>query len=88
MDTCKYVHYEIDYRGTDLDPRTRPRHARRRADVSNESDVTAVAEKNPLKKFHSDKEYFSRKMLPPQASDVTSALRDDDVIGLFVVDKL
>uniref|UniRef100_H2Y2T7 N6-adenosine-methyltransferase subunit METTL3-like n=1 Tax=Ciona intestinalis TaxID=7719 RepID=H2Y2T7_CIOIN len=21
MDTCKYVHYEIDYRGTDLDPR-------------------------------------------------------------------
>ncbi|XP_078482088.1 N(6)-adenosine-methyltransferase subunit METTL3-like [Ciona intestinalis] len=23
MDTCKYVHYEIDYRGTDLDPRRR-----------------------------------------------------------------
>lgn len=56
MDTCKYVHYEIDYKGSELDPRYKKR--KRRPETSEENQL--------LPKLPSDKDYLQRKMLPPQ----------------------
>lgn len=57
MDTCKYVHYEIDYKGTDFDPRyARKGKKQEEEDVGNQL----------LPKFATDEDYISRKMLPPQ----------------------
>jgi len=58
MDSCKYVHYEIDYRGTDLDPR-------RQRKVGKKKDETGP-EVNRLTKLDTDEDSLSRKMLPPQ----------------------
>lgn len=54
MDTCKYVHYEIDYRGTDFDPKN-----------SRKPKLKLISSKSDLLE---DSVYISRKMIPPQVS--------------------
>uniref|UniRef100_H2Y8F1 mRNA m(6)A methyltransferase n=1 Tax=Ciona savignyi TaxID=51511 RepID=H2Y8F1_CIOSA len=73
MDTCKYVHYEIDYRGTDLDPRKSRRG------------VKKETQKSVLPKFNSDEDYISRKMLPPQWISCDIRYLDVSVLGKFSV---
>lgn len=56
MDTCKYVHYEIDYKGSEMDPRYKKR--KKRSETNEENQL--------LPKLATDKDYLQRKMLPPQ----------------------
>ena len=75
MDTCKYVHYEIDYRGTDLDPRKGKRGRKKEN-----------AEENSLMpKFASDEDYINRKMLPPQWVNCDIRYLDFSILGKFSV---
>ena len=76
MDTCKYVHYEIDYRGTDLDPRKGKRGSRRKENVD---------DKSLIPKFASDEDYISRKMLPPQWINCDIRYLDFSTLGKFSV---
>ena len=77
MDTCKYVHYEIDYRGTDLDPRKNKKGSRKK-DGGNE-------EKALMPQFASDEDYIKRKMLPPQWINCDIRYLDFSVLGKFSV---
>ena len=77
MDTCKYVHYEIDYRGTDLDPRKSKRGGRKRD--------SGAEEKGLLPKFACDEDYINRKMLPPQWVNCDIRYIDFSVLGKFSV---
>ena len=76
MDTCKYVHYEIDYRGTDLDPRKSKKGNRKRDNVE---------EKSLMPKFSSDEDYINRKMLPPQWINCDIRYLDFSILGKFSV---
>lgn len=77
MDTCKYVHYEIDYRGTDLDPRKNKKGIKKK-DVVND-------EKSLMPKFASDEDYIKRKMLPPQWVNCDIRYLNFSVLGKFSV---
>ena len=76
MDTCKYVHYEIDYRGTDLDPRKSKKGSRKRDNVE---------EKSLMPKFSTDEDYINRKMLPPQWINCDIRYLDFSILGKFSV---
>ncbi|CAK8696171.1 unnamed protein product [Clavelina lepadiformis] len=77
MDTCKYVHYEIDYRGTDLDPRKNRRGGKRKEGEE--------LNKGLLPKFDSDSDYIDRKMLPPQWINCDIRYLDISILGKFSV---
>nr|XP_039265210.1 N6-adenosine-methyltransferase catalytic subunit-like [Styela clava] len=76
MDTCKYVHYTIDYKGTELDPRYQKRGKKRTE--SNEDNKL-------LPKLASDEDYLQRKMLPPQWVTCDIRYLDMSVLGKFSV---
>jgi len=72
MDTCKYVHYEIDYRGSLVQKSRHQRVSQKSSKLNNSKNV-------------SDEEYLSRKMLPPQWIDCDIRYLDFSVLGKFSV---
>jgi len=78
MDTCKYVHYEVDYRGSSVQQRSNKRDQKSHGKSSCKSSSS-------VKSIVSDEEYLSRKMLPPQWIDCDIRYLDFSVLGKFSV---